>query len=57
MRRVTAVLSTLGLTADRAEWFANYVCGRHTRTTHWGEGGLPDGYTPEVSMEHSQTGL
>jgi len=56
MRLVTAVLSTLGLPADRAEWFADHVCGCHTRPTRWGEGGLPDCHMPEASMGHSQTG-
>jgi len=55
MRRVTAILSTLGLTADRAKWFADHVCGRYTRTTRWGEDSLPDCYVPEASMDtHKQ---
>jgi len=56
MRRGTAVLSTLELTADRARWFADHVCGHQTRTTRTGEGGLPNCHTPRVSMGHSQTG-
>jgi len=56
MRRVTAVLSTLGLTADWAGWFADHVCGLQTRMTRRKEGGLPDCHRLIASMGHSHTG-
>jgi len=56
MRRVTAVVSTLGLPADRAEWSTDHNFGRNQRTPRKEEGGLPSCHTPGVSMRHSQTG-
>jgi len=54
MRQVTAVLSTLELTADRAGWSADHVCGRQARTTSKGESSLPNCHPPELIQDTQQ---
>jgi len=56
MLRVTAVLSTLRLSADQARWSTDHNFGRNQRTPRKEEGGLPSCHTPGASMGHSQTG-
>jgi len=55
MRRVTAVLSMLGLPADRARWSADYGVGRDQQTPGEEEGSLPSCHPPGVDMgRHKQ---
>jgi len=56
MRRNTAVLSTLELTADWARWSADHVLGRQPRTTSKGKGGLPSCHPLGVDTGHPPTG-
>jgi len=55
MCRVTAVLSTLVLTADRAGWSADHVCGCQTRTTRRGDVVCPTAIRRELVWDtHKQ---
>jgi len=56
MRRVTAVLSTLELTAGQAGWSADHVFDCQSQTTSKGEGGLPNCHPPGVDTGHPPTG-
>jgi len=51
-----AVLSTLGLTEDRARWSADHGSSCKWQTPREEEGGLPDSHTPGVDMRHPPTG-
>jgi len=56
MRRVTAILSTLRLTADRAGWSADHDFGRQQQTPEEEEGGLPSCHLTGVDMRRPQAG-
>jgi len=56
MRRVTAVLSTLGLPANWARWFADHDISRQQQTPSEEESSLPNCHPPGVDMGCPQTG-
>jgi len=56
MRRVTAVLPTLGLTADWAGWSADHDSGREQQTPGEEKGSLPSSHPSGVDMGRLQTG-
>jgi len=56
MRQVTAVLSMLGLLADRARWSADHDTGREQQTPGEEEGSLPSCHPLGVDMGRPQTG-
>jgi len=57
MRRVTAVLSTLELPANRARWSADHDVGRQQQTASKGKDSLPSCHPRGVDTGHSSTGL